>query len=76
MGFSERVTVNMTSYIELEDEEDGEEEKQERSLKGDGKTLECLRGLTRMYGLEANLSVAGRDASVCCHRPPPPRALC
>jgi len=27
MGFSERVTVNMTSYIELEDEEDGEEEK-------------------------------------------------
>ena len=33
MGFLDEVTVNMTSCTELEDEEDGEEEKQEDSPK-------------------------------------------
>jgi len=39
MGFFDRVIVNMTSYTELEDQEDGEDEKQEDSPKADDKTL-------------------------------------
>ena len=37
VGFFDKVTVNMTSYTELEDKEDGEEEKHEDSSKGDDK---------------------------------------
>ena len=45
MGFSDKVTVNMTSCTELEDEEDGGEEKQEDSRKGYDKTLIVLEAL-------------------------------
>ena len=40
----------MTSCTELEDQEDGEEEKQEDSPKGDDKTLIILEALAARMG--------------------------
>ena len=50
MGFFDKVTFSMTSCTELEDEEDGEEEKQEDSPKGDDKTLVVLEALPARMG--------------------------
>ena len=45
IGLFDKVTVNMTSYTEPEDEQDREEEKQEDSLKGGDKALTVLEVL-------------------------------
>jgi len=49
-GFFYRVTFDVTSCTKLEDEEDGEEEKQEDSPKGDNKPLIILEALPTHIG--------------------------
>jgi len=48
--FFDKVTINMISYTKLEDKEDGEEEKQEDSLKRDDKTLTVLEAFQAHMG--------------------------
>ena len=45
MDFFDKVTVNMTSFSEMEDKENGDEGKQEKSLEDDDKTLTVLEAL-------------------------------
>ena len=43
--FFHKLTVNMTSCYEMEDKEEGDKEKHEKSSKGDDKTLTVLEAL-------------------------------
>jgi len=45
MDFFDKVTINMTSCYEMEDEENGDEERQEQGLEDDDKTLTVLEAL-------------------------------
>ena len=50
MGFFEEVTVNITSYFELEEEEDKGSDRQENSLRVANKTLTILEALPTHMG--------------------------
>jgi len=45
VGFFNKAAVNVTTCAELEDEEDGEEDKLENSLESDDKTMIILEAL-------------------------------
>jgi len=45
MDFFDKVTVNKTSCYEMEDEEEGDEEKLEKPSKSEDKTLTVLEAL-------------------------------
>jgi len=44
-GFFEKVTINMTSYYEMEDEEEGDEDKLEKSSENEERALTILEAL-------------------------------
>ena len=46
VGFFDKVTINMTSCYKMEDKENGDEEKQEKSWEDDDKTLTLLEALS------------------------------
>ena len=47
VGFFDKVTINMTSCYEMEDEEERANEKQQNSSEGDDKTITLLEALPR-----------------------------